>query len=170
VKRVPTLVVTNCFGMRRRMVSIKSAPEQCIGMTTSGLSASSSVKLCPFHVCRMCVITITPGSCVAFGINVAARQSHSCQIVLLCKRSQPRSSISSSVVRARSIGPVLNCSANASIRQPSPAQQVRLKSNRPREGRRMGERALARPWRWASPATRVPSVSRPRDGGTWVTR
>ena len=46
VKRVPTLVVTNWFGMRRRMVSIKSAPEQCIGMTTSGLSASSSVTVC----------------------------------------------------------------------------------------------------------------------------
>ena len=35
--------VTSCAGMRRRMVSMKSAPEQCIGMTTSGLSASSSV-------------------------------------------------------------------------------------------------------------------------------
>ena len=46
VERVPTLVVTNWFDMRRRMVPIKSAPEQCIGMTTSGLSASSSVTVC----------------------------------------------------------------------------------------------------------------------------
>jgi hypothetical protein len=45
VKRVPTLVVTSWSGIRRRMVSIKSAPEQCIGMTTSGLSASSSVTV-----------------------------------------------------------------------------------------------------------------------------
>jgi hypothetical protein len=45
VKRVPTLVVTSWSGIRRRMVSIKSAPEQCIGMTTSGLRASSSVTV-----------------------------------------------------------------------------------------------------------------------------
>jgi hypothetical protein len=45
VKRVPTLVVTSSFGMRRRMASMKSAPEQCIGMTTSGASAASSLTV-----------------------------------------------------------------------------------------------------------------------------
>ena len=49
MNRAPTLLVTNLSGIRRCIARMKFAPEQCIGTTTSGLSASSSVIVCSIY-------------------------------------------------------------------------------------------------------------------------
>ena len=46
VKRLPRLEATRRSGMRRRMESMKVAPVQCIGTTTSGASRSNSSTVC----------------------------------------------------------------------------------------------------------------------------
>ena len=46
VKRLPRLEATSRSGMRRRMASMKAAPVQCIGTTTSGARRSSSSMVC----------------------------------------------------------------------------------------------------------------------------